>query len=58
VQAAFDGMARDPAGARLLEASAALIGQKPPFGFVAAANRDYDNYRNFYRTTLVRAPAN
>jgi phosphonate transport system substrate-binding protein len=58
VQAAFDGMARDPAGARILEASAALIGQKPPFGFVAAANRDYDNYRNFYRTTLVRAPAN
>jgi ABC-type phosphate/phosphonate transport system substrate-binding protein len=57
IQAAFDGMARDPAGARILEASAALIGQKPPFGFVAAANADYENYRTFYRTTLVRQQA-
>ncbi len=57
VQAAFDGMARDPTGARILEASAGLIGQRPPFGFVAAGNGDYDNYRSFYRTTLVRQPA-
>lgn len=57
VQAAFDGMAQDPAGARVLAASAALIGQKPPYGFVAAENRDYENYRAFYRATLVRDPA-
>lgn len=38
-------------------ASAGLIQQKPPFGFVASENRDYDNYRSFYRTTWVRPPA-
>lgn len=57
VRAAFVGMAQDADGARVLEASAGLIKQQPPFGFVAAHNRDYDNYRNFYRTTLVRPPA-
>jgi phosphonate transport system substrate-binding protein len=54
VQAAFAGMAHDAQGARILEASAALIQQEPPFGFVAAHNLDYDHYRKFYRTTLVR----
>lgn len=57
VRTAFVGMAQDTEGARILEASAALIQQKPPFGFVASENRDYDNYRRFYRTTLVRPPA-
>jgi phosphonate transport system substrate-binding protein len=57
VEAAFEGMARDPAGSRVLAASAELIGQKPPFGFVAAQDRDYENYRAFYRATLVRVPA-
>jgi phosphonate transport system substrate-binding protein len=57
LRAAFVGMARDPEGARLLEAAAALIGQKPPFGFAPAENRDYDNYRRFYRTTPVRVQA-
>lgn len=54
LRAAFVGMAQDPEGARILEASAAVIGQKAPFGFLAADNRDYDNYRRFYRTTQVR----
>lgn len=57
LRATFVGMAKDPEGARILEASAAVIGQKAPFGFVAADNRDYENYRRFYRTTLVRAEA-
>lgn len=57
VRAAFVGMAQDAEGARILEASAGLIQQKPPFGFVVSENRDYDNYRSFYRTTLVRPPA-
>ena len=57
VRAAFVGMAQDPEGARILEASAGLIQQKPPLGFVASENRDYDNYRTFYRDTLVRQPA-
>ncbi|MDH5540428.1 MAG: phosphate/phosphite/phosphonate ABC transporter substrate-binding protein [Rhizobacter sp.] len=55
VRAAFIGMAQDPEGARILEASAALTRQKPPHGFVAASDLDYDNYRRFYRETQVRA---
>jgi phosphonate transport system substrate-binding protein len=54
LRAALVGMASDPEGQRVLEASAGLIRQKPPFGFVAAENRDYDNYRRFYRATVVR----
>lgn len=57
VRDAFVGMAQDPEGLRILEASAALIKQMPPLGFIASKNRDYDNYRNFYRTTPVRQPA-
>lgn len=55
LRSAFIGMARDPEGAAILEASAALIRQQPPHGFVAADNRDYENYRRFHRTTAVRA---
>ncbi|MES2957484.1 MAG: PhnD/SsuA/transferrin family substrate-binding protein [Pseudomonadota bacterium] len=57
LRAAFVAMAQDPEGQRVLEASAALIKQQPPFGFVGSEDRDYDNYRRFYRTTLVRPPA-
>jgi phosphonate transport system substrate-binding protein len=57
LRAAFVGMAQDPEGAAILETSAALVRQQPPFGFVAADNRDYENYRRFYRATAVRAPA-
>jgi len=57
LRAAFVGMAQDSEGLRILEASAAVVKQQPPFGFVAAESRDYDNYRSFYRTTSVRAPA-
>lgn len=55
LRAAFVGMSGDAEGAKVLAAAAAVIGQKPPFGFVGADNRDYDNYRRFCRTTLVRA---
>jgi len=54
LQAALLGMQDDPEGQRLLAACAAVIKQQPPYGFVAAAERDYDNYRRFYKTTLVR----
>ena len=46
-------MARDPEGLRILESSAALIGQKPPLGFVAATDEEYRNQWDFYRTTVV-----
>jgi len=53
VRAALVGMAQDAAGAGVLAESAALIKQAPPYGFVAAADREYDNVRAFYRTSLV-----
>jgi phosphonate transport system substrate-binding protein len=54
VREAFLNMARDPAGMKILETSAALIQQKPPYGFVPADDREYENYRSYYKTTLVK----
>jgi phosphonate transport system substrate-binding protein len=54
VQAAIDGMEKDPEGMRVLEASAEVIGQKPPLGFRAAAPADYQSYIDFHRNTLVK----
>lgn len=52
IQAAFVGMAGDPEGQRILQASTALIRQDPPLGFVVTSNRDYDNQRRVYRGAL------
>lgn len=54
VQDALVAMSSDPEGAKILAASAELIKQKPPYGFMAATDRDFDNYRRFYRNTLVK----
>jgi phosphonate transport system substrate-binding protein len=54
VREALLGMAKDPAGLKILEASAALVKQDPPYGFVAAEDRDYENYLKYYRTTLIK----
>jgi phosphonate transport system substrate-binding protein len=54
VRAALLNMAKDADGLKILEASAALIKQSPPFGFVPAEDREYENYRKFYKTTLVK----
>lgn len=55
VRQAFAGMDKDAAeGARVLEASAAIIKQKAPFGFLLATPQDYQNYTDFYRTTVVK----
>jgi phosphonate transport system substrate-binding protein len=54
VRAAFINMATDPEGRKILEAGADLLKSKGELGFVAAENADYDNYRKFYRTTLVK----
>ena len=35
-------------------AGADLLKSTGDLGFVAAENRDYDNYRKFYRTTKVK----
>jgi len=54
VREAFAGMNADPVGARVLEASAAAIKQKPPYGFQPGNQRDYQNYLDFYKNTVVR----
>jgi phosphonate transport system substrate-binding protein len=56
VRAALLGMLNDPEGRRVLEASAELVkAGAEHLGFVAATDRDYDNYRAFYQKTLVKA---
>lgn len=57
VRDALVAMALDPEGMRVLEASASLIHEEAPLGFVAATDRDYDNLRRFHRTTLVKVDA-
>jgi phosphonate transport system substrate-binding protein len=54
VRNAFVGMSKDPEGRKILEAGAELLKAKDELGFVAAENRDYDNYRTFYRQTQVK----
>jgi len=54
VRAAFISMLKDPEGRQVLEAGADLLKSTDDLGFVAAENKDYDNYRKFYRTTQVK----
>lgn len=54
VRAAFIDMVKDPEGRQVLEAGADLLKSTGDLGFVAAENREYDNYRKFYRTTQVK----
>jgi phosphonate transport system substrate-binding protein len=54
VRAALINMVNDPEGRRVLEAGAELLKSTGELGFVAVEDRDYDNYRKFYRTTQVK----
>lgn len=54
ISEALLNMAKDVEGLKILEASAARVKQSPPFGFVPAEDREYENYRKFYKTTLVK----
>jgi phosphonate transport system substrate-binding protein len=54
VRSALIDMVNDPEGRTVLEAGAELLKSTGELGFVAAENRDYDNYRKFYRTTQVK----
>ena len=54
VRAAFINMIKDPEGKQVLEAGADLLKSTGELGFAAAENRDYDNYRKFYKTTQVK----
>ncbi len=54
VRAALIGMVNDAEGRNVLEAGAELLKSTGELGFVAADDRDYDNYRRFYKTTQVK----
>lgn len=54
VAAAFVAMGDEPEGRQILEASGAVIGQSPPYGFLRATDSDYENYRRYYRTSRVK----
>lgn len=54
VRAALIDMVKDPEGRKVLEAGAELLKSDGELGFVAAEDRDYDNYRKFYKTTQVK----
>jgi phosphonate transport system substrate-binding protein len=54
VRGALVNMAKDPEGRQVLEAGAELLKSTGELGFVTAENRDYDNYRKFYRATQVK----
>ena len=51
---ALAGMLKDPAGRKILEDGADLLKSAGELGFVIAENRDYDNYRAFYKQTQVK----
>jgi phosphonate transport system substrate-binding protein len=54
VRDALVTMMNDPDGRKVLEAGAELLKIKDTLGFIAADNRDYDNYRAFYKNTAVK----
>lgn len=54
VRAALIAMVNDPEGRKVLEAGAELLKSTGELGFVSADDKDYDNYRRFYRTTQVK----
>lgn len=53
VRQAFVTMARDPEGQRVLQLAAQSLGLSKARGFVAAGDRDYSNYRTFFKHTQV-----
>ena len=53
VRQAFIGMAHDPEGLAVLQHAAQSLGLAQVRGFVPADDRDYNNYRVFFRQTQV-----
>ncbi|MBI5753169.1 MAG: phosphate/phosphite/phosphonate ABC transporter substrate-binding protein [Hydrogenophilales bacterium] len=54
VQKAFADMGKDPEGIRVQEASAQIIGEKPPYGFQPASQKEFQNYMYLYRHSVVK----
>jgi phosphonate transport system substrate-binding protein len=55
VRDALIGMVNDPEGRKVIESGAELLKIKDNLGFIPATDREYDNYRAFYKKTLVKA---
>ena len=49
VRKAILEMSQDPDGLKILQNSAAVIKQQAPYGFVAAQDKEYANYRLFFK---------
>jgi phosphonate transport system substrate-binding protein len=54
VKNALITMTNDPEGRKVLRAGAELLKMNDSTGFVAAADRDYDNYRAFFKNARVK----
>lgn len=54
VQQALLGMLADPEGKKILAQGAQLLKLEQPVGFIAASDKDYDNYREFHRKTVLK----
>lgn len=52
VRDAFVKMTKDPAGYKILTDCANIVKQDPPYGFFYADDKDYENYRKFYKSYL------
>ena len=53
VRQAFVAMSHDPEGQRVLQLAAQSLGLPKARGFVASDDRDYSNYRSFFKRTQV-----
>ena len=53
VRQAFINMERDPEGLRVLKQAAQSLNLPQVRGFVSADDRDYNNYRRFFKRTQV-----
>src|SRR6476646_5942260 len=54
VRNALVNMVNDPEGHKVLQAGAELLKSTDKLGFVASDNREYENYRIFYKNTSIR----
>jgi phosphonate transport system substrate-binding protein len=55
VRSALEQMDDTPAGLLILKASAQVLHQPPPYGFRLATDREYENYRSFYKAAALKA---
>ena len=53
VKNALVKMSQDEESRKILQAGAELLKITSETGFVAADNKDYENYRRFYRNTVL-----